>query len=197
MKRFGLLPKILIAIALGIICGIWLPTGAVRIFSTFNSIFGEFLSFIIPLIILGLVAPAIADIGKDAGRLLIQTVILAYGFTLLAGILSYGVSVTSFPSFIDTRVDFEVQSKAVTPEPFFTISITVLDKPTKFFLQDAACNNPLENIYFNSNLSKAGTLFNENILSEMSKISDDISLFNKLTLILRASTISTKKLAAT
>ena len=126
MKRFGLLPKILIAIALGIICGIWLPTGAVRIFSTFNSIFGEFLSFIIPLIILGLVAPAIADIGKDAGRLLIQTVILAYGFTLLAGILSYGVSVTSFPSFIDTRVDFEVQSKAVTPEPFFTISMPPL-----------------------------------------------------------------------
>jgi Na+/H+-dicarboxylate symporter len=123
MKRFGLLPKILIAIALGIICGIWLPTGAVRIFSTFNSIFGEFLSFMIPLIILGLVAPAIAEIGKEAGKLLLQTVILAYGFTLLAGILSYGVSVTSFPSFIDTRVDFDVQSQAVTPEPFFTISM--------------------------------------------------------------------------
>ncbi len=123
MKRFGLLPKILIAIALGIISGIWLPTGAVRIFSTFNSIFGEFLSFMIPLIILGLVAPAIAEIGKEAGKLLLQTVILAYGFTLLAGILSYGVSVTSFPSFIDTRVDFDVQSQAVTPEPFFTISM--------------------------------------------------------------------------
>jgi len=123
MKRFGLLPKILIAIALGIICGIWLPTGAVRIFSTFNSIFGEFLSFMIPLIILGLVAPAIAEIGKEAGKLLLQTVILAYGFTLLAGILSYGVSVTSFPSFIDPRVDFDVQSQAVTPEPFFTISM--------------------------------------------------------------------------
>ena len=126
MKRLGLLPKILVAIALGIICGIWLPTGAVRIFSTFNSIFGEFLSFIIPLIILGLVAPAIAEIGKEAGKLLLHTVLLAYGFTLLAGLLSYVVSVASFPSFIDTRVDFEVQSKAVTPEPFFTIPMPPL-----------------------------------------------------------------------
>ena len=126
MKRLGLLPKILVAIALGIICGIWLPTGAVRTFSTFNSIFGEFLSFIIPLIILGLVAPAIAEIGKEAGKLLLHTVLLAYGFTLLAGLLSYVVSVASFPSFIDTRVDFEVQSKAVTPEPFFTIPMPPL-----------------------------------------------------------------------
>ena len=61
--RIGLLGRIIIAIALGILFGNFLPEVIVRIFVTFNGIFSEFLGFIIPLIILGLVTPAIADIG--------------------------------------------------------------------------------------------------------------------------------------
>ena len=69
MKRLkiGLLARIIIAITLGIGFGNVLPGELVRVFVTFNGIFSEFLGFIIPLIILGLVTPAIADIGKDAG----------------------------------------------------------------------------------------------------------------------------------
>lgn len=66
--KIGLLPRIILAIALGIAFGNILPGGLVRIFVTFNGIFSEFLGFIIPLIILGLVTPAIADIGKEAGK---------------------------------------------------------------------------------------------------------------------------------
>ena len=67
-KRFkiGLLPCILIAIALGIGAGFIFPEFLVRIFLTFNSLFSSFLTFVIPLIIVGLVTPAIADIGKAA-----------------------------------------------------------------------------------------------------------------------------------
>ena len=126
MKSLGLLPKIIVAIALGILCGLWLPVGIVRVFSTFNSIFSEFLTFVIPLIILGLVAPAIADIGKGAGKMLLLTVAMAYGFTLLAGVISYGISVSSFPALIDTRINFEAEAQAVSPEPFFTISMPPL-----------------------------------------------------------------------
>lgn len=127
IKSLGLLPRILVAIALGIVCGIWLPVSIVRIFSTFNSIFSEFLSFIIPLIILGLVSPAIADIGKKAKKLLLTTVAIAYGFTLIAGCVSYGVSISSFPSLIDTQVNnFQTEVQSVSPEPFFTISMPPL-----------------------------------------------------------------------
>lgn len=66
--KIGLLPRIILAIALGIAFGNILPGGLVRIFVTFNGIFSELLGFIIPLIILGLVTPAIADIGKEAGK---------------------------------------------------------------------------------------------------------------------------------
>ena len=63
MKKIGLLPRILIAIVLGVLLGNVLPEAWVRIFVTFNGLFSQFLGFLIPLIIIGLVAPAIADGG--------------------------------------------------------------------------------------------------------------------------------------
>ena len=65
MKRLklGLLPRVAIAIGLGVVCGLFFPGWLVRIFITINSLFGNFLNFIIPLLILGLVAPGIADLG--------------------------------------------------------------------------------------------------------------------------------------
>ena len=74
MKKIGLLPRIIIAIILGVLTGNVLPEMWVRVFVTFNYVFSQFLGFLIPLIIIGLVTPAIADIGRGAGRLLLLTV---------------------------------------------------------------------------------------------------------------------------
>lgn len=86
-----LLGRIIIAIILGVICGNIFNEPLVKIFITFNSLFSQFLGFMIPLIIVGLVTPAIADIGKGAGRMLGITVGLAYLDTVVAGLLAYGV----------------------------------------------------------------------------------------------------------
>ena len=64
--KLGLLPRVIIAIALGIALGNVLSLPVVRVFVTFNAVFSQFLNFVIPLIIIGLVTPAIADIGKGA-----------------------------------------------------------------------------------------------------------------------------------
>ena len=61
--RIGLLPKVLLAIALGIGCGFFFPVWLSRIFLTFNDIFSNLLGFVIPLLIVGLVAPGLADLG--------------------------------------------------------------------------------------------------------------------------------------
>ena len=61
--KLGLLPRVIIAIALGIALGNVLSLPVVRVFVTFNAVFSQFLNFVIPLIIIGLVTPAIADIG--------------------------------------------------------------------------------------------------------------------------------------
>lgn len=121
--KLGLLPKIIIAIILGIGAGTISPDMPVRVFVTFNSLFSEFLGFLIPLIIVGLVTPAIADIGKGAGKLLVVTTLLAYGATIFSGFLSFGVSQTIFPSLISSNVQIEQISEAQGIKPFFTVSI--------------------------------------------------------------------------
>ena len=121
--KIGLLGKIIIAIALGVACGNFLPEVIVKIFLTFNGIFSEFLGFIIPMIILGLVAPAIADIGTKAGKMLLVTTLVAYGATLFSGFLSYFTGATLFPSMITPGASMNEIASAQEVTPFFTIAI--------------------------------------------------------------------------
>ena len=124
--KIGLLGKILIAIALGVGIGMIAPAWLVRVFLTFNGIFSQFLGFAIPLIIVGLVAPAISDIGKGAGRMLLLTVAIAYGSTVLAGIISYCTGAAVFPSMIDAGTSLDSVSNAEEPLPFFSVNIPPL-----------------------------------------------------------------------
>ena len=128
MKKFriGLLGKIVIAIALGIGAGIAAPAWLVRIFLTFNGIFSQFLGFAIPLIILGLVTTAIADIGKTAGKMLLLTVTIAYGSTVFAGLISYLTGASLFPTMIDTGASLDSVAEASELAPFFSVSIPPL-----------------------------------------------------------------------
>ena len=126
-RRIGLLPRVIIAILLGIALGYFLPAPAVRVFLTFNSIFSQFLGFMIPLIIIGLVTPAIAGIGKGAGKILLATVVIAYVDTVIAGSLSYGTGSWLFPSMIaSTGGSMPHIDKATELAPYFTISIPAM-----------------------------------------------------------------------
>ena len=125
MKKIGLLPRIAIAIVMGIVIGNVLPEGWVRVFVTFNYVFSQFLGFLIPLIIIGLVTPAIADIGRSAGRLLLLTVGLAYADTILAGLLAFGTGTMLFPLLIDTQASLAVE-KAETLLPYFKLEIPAI-----------------------------------------------------------------------
>ena len=98
--KLGLLSRIAIAIALGIVCGLIMPHWVGRLFVTLSALFGNFLNFFIPLLIFGLITPGISDIGKSAGRLLLLTVIFAYGFTLFSGFFSYFSSRLIFPMLL-------------------------------------------------------------------------------------------------
>ena len=124
--KIGLLGKILVAIALGIGIGLISPEWIVRIFVTFNSIFSQFLGFAIPLIIVGLVTPAIADIGRKAGKMLIVTVAIAYISTIFAGLVSYLTGAAFFPSMIAGGEGLKTLSEAIETEPYFSVSIPPL-----------------------------------------------------------------------
>lgn len=121
-----LLPRILIAIALGIGAGYIAPDWLARIFVTFNGIFSQYLGFIVPLLIVGFVAPAIAELGKSAGKMLLVTAAIAYVFTFMSGAISYATGNILFPSMIqpDTYIASEATSTSLAP--FFTMAINPL-----------------------------------------------------------------------
>ena len=124
IKKLGILPKILIAIALGIGCSFFFPGWAVRVFLTFNSIFSNVLGMFIPLLIIGLVAPGIADLGKGAGKLLLITVLLAYSSTVLSGVFTYFSCYFAYPHILGDGLSSLGEmdmSNALTP--YFTIEM--------------------------------------------------------------------------
>ncbi|MGO3018162.1 MAG: dicarboxylate/amino acid:cation symporter [Anaerococcus sp.] len=123
--KLGLIPKIIIAIILGVIVGKYLPEVVVRIAVTFSSIFGSFLNFIIPLMIIGFVTKGIADLGEGAGKLLGVTVLIAYTSTLIGGSLSYGMANAIFPKFLNADLIKNIQEAGeITVDPFFQVPIT-------------------------------------------------------------------------
>lgn len=89
MKKLGLLPRLILGLIVGIILGKVGFVPLLRLMITFNGIFGNFLQFVIPLIIIGFVAPGIGDLGKKAGKLLAITTALAYGSTIISGSVAY------------------------------------------------------------------------------------------------------------
>lgn len=128
MKRISisLLGKVVIAIIGGIVLGLFLPEAIARIFVTFNSLFGNFLSFAIPLIILGLVAPAIGDLGKGAGKLLAVTALIAYGSTLFSGFFTYFSCSAVFPQLIAPSAELTAIDN---PEDFMLTPYFVVGMP--------------------------------------------------------------------
>lgn len=123
--KVSLLLKVIIAIALAIIFGQFMPASIARVFVTFNSIFANFLTFAIPLIIIGLVTPAISDLGKGAGRLLLITAAIAYGSTLFSGFFTYFSAMLTYPHIIDPGIaeQFTGEDAAEALKPYFTIDM--------------------------------------------------------------------------
>jgi len=111
-KKLGLVPKLIIAIILGILIGQFLPEGFCRVIVTASGLFSTFLKFIIPLMIVAYVTMGIADLSQGAGRLLIITVCLAYGSTLIAGSCSYLVAESLFPSFMSPEAMEQIAATA-------------------------------------------------------------------------------------
>lgn len=126
-KKIGLIPKLIIAIILGTIIGMYAPMEVARFIVTLSGIFSNFLKFVIPLMIVAYVTMGIADLSNGAGKLLLITVGLAYGSTLIAGSASYIVSSNLFPSFISSDAIEKIAATANNSvEPYFKMAIPPL-----------------------------------------------------------------------
>lgn len=122
--KLGLVPKLIIAIILGILIGQFLPESICRLVVTLSGFFSNFLKFVIPLMILAYVTMGIADLSQGAGKLLLITVALAYGSTLIAGSTSYLVASNLFPHFMSEGAMEQIAATAgISLTPYFSIAI--------------------------------------------------------------------------
>ncbi len=98
MKVLKSLPfRLLLAILLGIVLGLILPRGAMVVVVTLKYILGQLITFCVPLIIIGFIAPSITKLGNSATRMLVVAVILAYVSSILAAFLSMGAGYAIIP----------------------------------------------------------------------------------------------------
>ena len=119
--KIGLLPRLFVAIALGALTGAFAPGCVIRACNSFGAIFGQYIKFIIPFIVIGLVTPAIAETGRSAGKMLLATLGLAYASTLFAGFFAYSVANFAFPTFLSGSLAENAVAKEFAP--YFTLSI--------------------------------------------------------------------------
>ena len=120
-KKLGLFPKVLIAIAIGSLLGLIAPDVIVRILKTFNVFFAQMLKFIVPLLVLGLVTPSIANLGRGAGKMLLSVIVISYISTIGAGFFAYGCASNLLPHYLSVG---EISTSALSGkvfEPYFNI----------------------------------------------------------------------------
>ncbi|QWW19184.1 dicarboxylate/amino acid:cation symporter [Schaalia sp. 19OD2882] len=129
LTKSGILVWVIVAIILAVALGSirigeahLVPVELGRVFATFSALFSQFLSFSIPLIIIGLVTPAIADLGKGAGKWLGITAAIAYGSTLVAGFVTWLVCALTFPTLLGGRLA-DVKKPGAALETYFTVEI--------------------------------------------------------------------------
>ena len=123
--KLGLFGKIVIAILAGVAFGYVLPECGVRLFKTFNMLVAQILKFIVPMLILGLVTPAISGMGKGAGKMLLTVMGLSYISTAAAGLFAYGCSLELMPCYI-VKGSIAAAGDSMAFKPFIDLKIPPL-----------------------------------------------------------------------
>ena len=113
--KFGLLPRLVVGIIVGILLGLTEFLPIMRAYATFNSLFGTFLSFAIPLIVIGFLIPGISAIGNKAGRTVGIVVGFCYFLTVSAGIIAYFAVVAFSDIIVGAAADLGAYRDAAEP----------------------------------------------------------------------------------
>lgn len=121
----GLIPRIIIAIIVGMLIGqlTFIPASFIQVLVTLADLFSSFLNFVIPLMIVALITKGIADLTEGAGKLLGITFLTAYGSTFIAGMIAYVTVTTIFPRFITPDLIDNVTSSGEGLTPYFSIPL--------------------------------------------------------------------------
>lgn len=112
--------KLLISVVLGMIIGQFSSTKNIILLETIKYILGQIIFFTIPLIILGFIAPAIAKLKNNAGKMLITMLSLSYLSSIGAAFFSMILGYSIIPYL---SINSSVKGLRTLPEVFFKLDI--------------------------------------------------------------------------
>ena len=119
-KKDFLLIKLFIGIVLGIIIGNYANEALINVIQSAKYIFNQIIAFMIPLIVLGFIAPAITDVGQGASKMLGTLFLIAYLSSLFAALLSMTLGYAIIPHF---NIPTSVEALRKLPEIVFKLDI--------------------------------------------------------------------------
>lgn len=121
----SLLFWVVVAIILGYVCSLFFPDWLARVFVTFNGLFSNFLGFFVPVLIFALIAPAIAGLGRGAGKWLGITAGVAYGSTIISGLIAWGTASALYPTLLAGKslVTDVADPEAGGLSPYFSVEM--------------------------------------------------------------------------
>ena len=120
-KIFSSLPvKLLIGIVIGIIFGQIFPENVMSVVVPLKNILGQVINFVVPLIVIGFIAPSITKLGNNASRMLGVALMVAYTSSVLAALLSMGAGYAIIPNL---PVVSEIEGLKELPEDVFGLTI--------------------------------------------------------------------------
>ena len=90
--------QLLMGIIVGIIVGLIVPESVMVVLVPIKNILGQVINFIVPLIVIGFIAPSITKLGSNASRMLGVALVLAYVSSVLAALLSMGAGYAIIPN---------------------------------------------------------------------------------------------------
>ena len=120
-KIFSSLPvKLLIGIIIGIIFGQIFSENVKSVVVPLKNILGQIINFVVPLIVIGFIAPSITKLGNNASRMLGVALVVAYTSSVLAALLSMGAGYVIIPNL---PVVSEIEGLKELPEDVFGLTI--------------------------------------------------------------------------
>ena len=120
-KLFGSLPfRLLLGIAIGIVCGLAFGEGVMKVIVTLKYIMGQLITFCVPLIVIGFIAPSITKLGSNASRLLGVAVAIAYISSIGAAFMSMAAGYGIVPML---SIDNSVEGLRELPGVVFQLDI--------------------------------------------------------------------------
>ena len=120
-KLFNTLPfRLLLGIIIGVILGQVFPESVMKVVVTLQYIMGQLITFCVPLIIIGFIAPSITKLGKNASRLLGVAIVIAYVSSVCAALMSTGAGYALIPHL---SIDTKVAGLRTLPDVVFELNI--------------------------------------------------------------------------